>query len=181
MQKRKIFIEIGLPDRLRKRLTEKIQKWHDLPVKWIRPENLHITLLFLGYVDESVLPDICQKVSKTVSQVNSFEMDFNKIELSPNIQSPQTIQFSGESNEDLKNLYELIEKSLNIFQSGKKQFKPHIILGRIRKTQWETVPEIPVIKEAFQVSISVNDVLIMENAGQEGGQDYHVIETCSLI
>ncbi len=180
MQKRKIFIEIEIPNQVKKRLIERIEKWQNLPVKWMRQENLHITLIFLGYVDESVMPDICSKVAEAALKMESFDIYFDKIEIGPNLEKPQMVWFSGQASEGLKNLYEVVEKELDIFQAGKKQFRPHITLGKIQKAKWEQLKEVPVIDEQFKVSISVDNLLVMESSGEEGGQEYHVIESCPL-
>lgn len=180
MQKRKLFIEIEVPDRLKKRLVEKTEKWQNLPVKWSRVENLHITLLFLGYVDESVMPDICQRVSEAASKIESFDINFEKIEIGPSPEKPQTIWFVGEPSEGLRSLHEEIEKELDIFQIEKKQFRPHITLGKIKKGKWEELKEVPVVDENFKVSFSVDNIFVMESRADEGGQEYHVIESCPL-
>ncbi|HBP01433.1 MAG: 2'-5' RNA ligase [Candidatus Moranbacteria bacterium GW2011_GWE1_49_15] len=180
MQKRKIFIEIEVPNQVKKRLVERTEKWQTLPVKWTRQENLHITLLFLGYVDESVIPDICLKVSEAASRIEPFDIYFDKIEIGPNTQKPQMVWFAGEASEELKNLYEAVEKELDIFQTGKKEFRPHVTLGRIRKAKWESLKDKPEIDEQFKVAMSVDNILVMESKGEEGGQEYHVIESCPL-
>ena len=180
MQKRKIFIEIEVPNQVKKRLIEKTEKWKNLPVKWMRQENLHITLVFLGYVDESVMPDICLKVSEAAAKSESFDIYFDKIEIGPSLEKPQMVWFSGQTSEELKNLYESVEKELDIFQTGKKTFRPHITLGKIKKGKWESLKEAPVIDEKFKVSISVDNLLVMESGGEEGGEEYHVIESCPL-
>ncbi|EKE16317.1 MAG: hypothetical protein ACD_11C00020G0022 [uncultured bacterium] len=177
MQKRKIFIEIGIPSKLRKKLTEKVEKLRELPVKWTKPENLHITLMFLGYVDESVIPEICLKVSQTASEAESFDLSFDKIELGPNPDKAQMIWFSGEANDDLKNLYQEIEKELGIFHIEKKLFRPHITLGKIKKEKWEALKEAPVIQEEFKTFVPVENIFVM---GSVSGQEYEVIEDCPL-
>jgi RNA 2',3'-cyclic 3'-phosphodiesterase len=149
-------------------------------VKWTRQENLHITLLFLGYVDESVIPDVCQKVSDAAEQMESFDIHFNKIEVGPSLEKPQMIWFSGEASEDLKHLYETIEKELDIFQTEKKKFCPHITLGKIRKTKWQELDKAPNVEEDFKVAISVDNIFVMESRAGEGGQEYHAIEACPL-
>lgn len=180
MQKRKIFIEIEVPEGVKKRLVSRTEKWQNLPVKWSKKENLHITLLFLGYVDESVLPEICQKVSEAVSKIESFDIEFDKIEIGPSPEKPQTVWFSGEASEDLKDLYESVQKELDIFQTEKKSFRPHITLGKIRKKKWESLEEKPEINENFKVTMTVESVSVMESRGEEGGMEYHVIENCPL-
>lgn len=180
MHKRKIFIEIDVPESVKKRLVSRTEKWQDLPVKWSKKENLHITLLFLGYVDESVLPEICQKVSEAVSKIESFDIEFEKIEIGPSAEKPQMVWFSGEASQELKRLHETVERELDMFTIEKKAFRPHITLGKIRKKKWEGLSEKPEINESFKVTMTVESVSIMESRGEEGGMEYHVIENCPL-
>lgn len=177
MQKRKIFIEIEVPNKLKKRLTEKIEKWRELPVKWTKSENLHITLMFLGYVDESVIPEICLKVSQAASTAEPLDLSFDKIEIGPSAEKAQMIWFSGEANDDLKNLHQKIEKELGIFHIEKKHFRPHITLGKIKKGQWEILKETPIIQEEFKTFVPVENIFVM---GSISGQEYEVIENCPL-
>ena len=120
MQKRKLFIEIKVPGSVKKRLQEKIEKWKDLPVKWTKKENIHITLLFLGYVDETALPGMCYKVSEVADQFGVFDLNFNMIEIGPIPEKPRMIWFSGEASEELKNLHQELQKTLGMFQAERK-------------------------------------------------------------
>ena len=180
MQKRKLFIEIKVPGSVKKRLQEKTEKWKDLPVKWTKKENLHITLLFLGYVDETALPEICYKVSEVADQFEVFDLNFNIIEIGPIPEKPRMIWFSGEASEELKNLYQELQKTLGMFQAERKEFRPHVNLGKIRKTRWEELENKPQIKDQFKVSIPVENICVMESREGEDGREYHVIENCTL-
>ena len=73
-----------------------------------------------------------------------------------------------------------IEKALDIFVSEKKLFKPHITLGRIRKLKWETLPEVPIIKDDFKVSIPVERVEVFESRIESGKRVYDILESCEL-
>lgn len=178
MQKKKIFIEIPVPDQVKKILAQKIVKWSDLPVKWAKKESLHITVSFVGYVDESVVPDICLKVKETASQFESFEIIFDRIELAPNAENPRLISLSGGPIEELGKLNETIEEALGMHPQKHKQFAPHITLGRIRKLKWDEIPEKPVIEEKISVTMTADAVLVMESKG--GGAEYSALEQCEL-
>lgn len=177
---RKIFIGINLPSNVQKRLNQKIEKWRDLPIKWSKEDNFHITLSFLGFIKDDNLADICLGVKKTVKNLESFDIEFERIELGPDAKKPRLVWFSGTASEKLKKLQSDIEKALNIFVSEKKLFKPHITLGRISKFKWETLPKIPVIEENFKVSISVEQVEIFESKIENGKRVYDILESCEL-
>lgn len=178
MQKKKIFIEIEVPSQAKKRLVRKMESWKFLPVKWMKEDNLHITLAFLGYVDESVLPEICAKVAEAVSEHESFDIEFEKIALGPDPHNPRMVWLEGKVSEELRFLNESVEKTLGIFSKERKEFRPHVALGRIRALKWDELPEKPEIDEKMHLTFSVDSVLVMESRG--GGAEYTPLEECPL-
>lgn len=178
--KRKIFISLNLPNRTKKRLIKATEKWQDLPIKWSKEENLHITLLFLGFIDDDSTYAICEKVARVSRAEEIFDVEFNSIELGPIAGDPRMVWVSGKASENLKNLVEKIEKELGIFTNSKKEFRPHITLGKIRKNRWEELPEKPVIKKDFPLVISVETVDVMASNFEGDGMEYAIIESCEL-
>ena len=178
MQKKKIFIEIPVPDQVQKILAQKIARWSDLPVKWIKRDNLHITVSFLGYVDESVVPDICLKAKEAAAQIESFEIVFDQIRLMPDAENSKSITLTGQPSKELGGLNEAIEEALEMHPQKHNQFAPHITLGRIRKLKWDELKEKPVIEEKCNIGITADAVLVIESQGGEGA--YSILERCEL-
>lgn len=178
--KRKIFISINIPDRDKKRLIKATEKWQNLPVKWVREANLHLTLFFLGYVENEDIIGISQKVRSAVSDTDIFDIEFNNIELGPSEEEPRLIWLTGEPNEDLRQLHEKIEKDLDIFTASKKSFRPHVTLGRVRKHKWEALESKPIIQEKLEVFVSVESIDVMASDFGEGESEYTIIESCPL-
>jgi len=178
MQKKKIFIEIPIPGVLKKRLAQKYSEWDGLPIKWMKEENLHITVSFIGYVDESVIPDICRKVSDALQNFEAFEIFFDEIGLGPDIKNPQTVNLTGKPSEELGRLNEVVEQALEMHPQKHKEFRPHVTLGRIRKLKWEELSQKPNISEKINLAMTVDSVSIMESKG--GGAEYVSLEECPL-
>jgi 2'-5' RNA ligase len=178
--KRKIFISINLADRVKRRLVKNCENWHDLPVKWTKEENLNISLFFLGYIDNDVVADACQKIREAVCEIELFDLEFEKICLAPSIEKPQEFRVTGMVSEKLKILCEAIEKELEIFVAPKKIFSPHIILGKIRKEKWEKLKNIPEIDEKASFAVGVESVDIMASHFGEGKNNFVLIESCPL-
>ena len=178
---RRIFIGIDLPQIVKKRLFQRIEKWQELPIKWISEENFHITLLFLGYLYDDVILDVCSKVRNISNNFNSFDINFDHIQLGPTPENPKMVWFAGEASENLKQLQENLEKELGIFMREKKSFRPHVTLGRIKKTKWDALPEKPEINEKFSVSIPVESIEILESRSEDGKRKYIVLENCPLV
>lgn len=178
--KRKIYININIADKVKRRLAKAVEKWQDLPVKWTKEENLHISLFFLGYIDNDVVFEVCRKVRKAVENMEIFDLEFEKICLAPDNNNPQEIRAAGKADEKLKDLCETIEKELEIFSAPKKVFSPHITLGKIRKEKWEELEIKPEVDEKASFAVGVESVDIMASHFGGGKNDFVLIESCPL-
>ncbi|MFX1312960.1 MAG: RNA 2',3'-cyclic phosphodiesterase [Promethearchaeota archaeon] len=138
------FIAIELED---KETTEKISlfsqrlKQNQPKIKLVEPENLHITIKFLGNISEHLAPkiytilqeDINEKfflgnnlnyLLKGVGQFHNFSVIW--IKLIGNIQFLQTIKNSIEK---------LLTDKLNIDRDKRTKFEPHLTIGRLKKNR----------------------------------------------
>ena len=79
MKKRRVFIAINLPENIKKKLAGYREKWPEMPVRWTRQDNIHITLVFLGYIADEELINICESVKEVVSKNSSFSVNLFKI------------------------------------------------------------------------------------------------------
>lgn len=181
MIQRKIFIGINLPQQVKRRLSQKIERWKELPIKWTREENFHIAILFLGHVDDESLLEICEKARLTVNEFPIFDIDLSEISIGPSPQKPQRVWMTGLANETLKKMEESISKAIGIFVSERKEFRPHVTLGRIQAERWKNIPETPEINEKFSVSIPVENVEIFESLIENGRKRYIVLESFPLL
>ena len=177
---RRIFIGISLPDNVKKRIGQRVQKWQELPIKWSLPENFHLTLSFLGFVNDESLAEICMSIREAAENFESFEVDFEGIGLGPNPEDPKIIWLYGGANEELRKLQAEIEKSMDIFVSEKKEYKPHVTLGKIDKPKWKALPEKPEIEERFRISIPVESIDVFESKIEKGRTRFTVLESCEL-
>ncbi len=178
---RKIFIGVDLPAEVKKRLMQKIERWEGLPIRWSREENLHLTLTFLGFVDDEIIFDICEKVKNAVKEIEAFDIELDKIELGPTRdENARVVWFTGKADDRLKQLVENIEKELGIFRESKKVFKPHVTLGRVQKYNWQKLEKTPEISEKFSVLLPIDSVQIFESAVIDGKRKFDVIDSASL-
>ena len=177
--KRKIFISINIPKKDKTRLIKAVSQWQDLPVKWVKEPNFHLTLAYLGHVYDSAIPTISEAVKKAVLGKGMFDLHFSEIKLnSP--EDPRIIWLEGEASEELKSLKEDVEKELGIFEAAKKVFVPHITLGRIRKQKWEESQNLPEIKKPLDYIVTVESVDVMASDFENGGEEYTIIDSFQL-
>lgn len=177
---RKVFVGISLPDDVKKRLIQKTEKWREFPVFWSEKENFHVTLAFLGYIDDLAIGDVCRKVKEAAEEMEGFDILFEKIELSPQSDDPKMVWLSGNASEELRDLQKEIEKSLGMFVVDKKEFRPHVTLGKIDRAKWRNLSEKPDLEENLKISIPVLSVEVFESRMEKGRRKYDVLENCEL-
>jgi len=131
------FIAIELPKEFKEQLA-KLQeqlKTSGADVKWVQPENIHLTLKFLGEIDEQISAKIINILEKTAHNKNSFYLNLVSLGGFPNMNFPRVIwvgikKGEGETKEIAKELENEIAQ-LGI-PKEKRAFSSHITLGRVR-------------------------------------------------
>jgi len=93
IMRHRIFIAINLPEDIKKQLSIYQSKWPELPCRWTRKENLHITLVFLGYVKDEELPEILKAVKETASRNQPFKLTLKRITYGPSEKPPRPPKF----------------------------------------------------------------------------------------
>jgi len=133
----RLFIAALLPEEIKKQLTESINSLkHEVDgVKWERPEKLHITLKFLGDVEESKLDSIDDLLIKLSSAYSSFNLSLTDFGGFPNLKKPRILYVGLSTNSLLSKLVSELEEELSVlgFEKESRKFIPHITLGRVKK------------------------------------------------
>ena len=94
--KRRLFIAINLPENIRNKLIKYQEKWVNLDsIKWTKKNNLHVSLLFIGYVDDDEMYEICELVKQAVKKHESFNISFQRIVLGPVNRTPRMFWLVG--------------------------------------------------------------------------------------
>lgn len=167
---RRIFIAIALPEQIKEEIA-RIQSGYNLPVTWVKPENLHITLLFLGAVRADRVSQISLIVEKIAARHKPFSLFFGRIGYGPDSSiPPRLVWLEGEHNGDFENLKKDIDQALKkknlYYLSGQtSDIKIHVTLGRIKQWEWSKVSpeERESVDQNTSFQLSVNEILIMES------------------
>jgi 2'-5' RNA ligase len=187
--RRRIFISINLPEKIKEGLISFKEKFSELPARWTKKENLHITLAFLGYVKDEDIPKIVEITKNVASQHEPFSIRIVKIAYGPpRVSPPRMVWAIGEKNENLWKLQENLKNSLmemkipQLEEEEGRGFIPHITLARIRKWEFKQMDpeERPEINEDVDFSFEVKSIEIMESHLKMGGAEYTVLESLPL-
>jgi 2'-5' RNA ligase len=104
-------------------------------VKWVEEPNLHVTLLFLGEVEDRQVAKICTIVAETTAHHQSFRLSVERAGAFPTPRKPRILWAGiGDGAESLMALHDDLEKPLTKlgYRREERRYKPHITLGRIR-------------------------------------------------
>jgi len=181
MNRHRIFIAINLPDNTKKNLARYKERWSEIPAKWVKENNIHLTLEFLGYISDQEVLDIINITKDAVAKCSQFSITLNKVSYGPDDKvPPKMIWVSGEVSEDLNSLKQKLDRALGIIETRK--FTPHITLARIKKWDWQRKDpeEREDINEDINLNFDVNSIEVMESVLRRGGPEYTILESIEL-
>jgi len=134
------FIAIEIPDNIRQQIVALQTELKTLggKITWVRPENLHLTLKFLGDTDEDIIETIIEKLSDIISGFAEFEITSKGVGVFPNWKRARIIWLgTSGADEILKKLVQQINQQLIDFgfEPEKRPFSGHLTLGRVRDSR----------------------------------------------
>ena len=131
------FVAIEINEEIKNKLSEFLTqpKKIDADVKWVACENIHLTLKFLGHIEENILPALNKIINDAASCLRPFDINIENIGAFPSLKKPRVIFVCAQDKEsNLLKIFEMIDKGieeLGIMRESKK-YVGHITLGRIK-------------------------------------------------
>jgi len=104
--------------------------------RWVKRENLHLTLKFLGEVPVGQLESVYQAVARAGKDICSFVLAVTDLGCLPNLRRPRVICVDVQDRSGrLLRLQEAVERELTRlgFPAERRGFRPHLTLGRVRR------------------------------------------------
>src|SRR5262245_18984155 len=134
------FIAIEVPSEVRSAFVElqNVLRSAGADVAWTNPDNVHLTLKFLGEIDKKLVSKVEQVCLETITSMSPFELNVNRIGLFPNERHPRVLWVGlGGEIETLEKLQEQLDERLAGigFEVEEKDFQPHLTVGRIRSNK----------------------------------------------
>ncbi len=178
---KRLFIAVKPSGEVREELEERKEEMKDSfpsrAIKWASKENLHITLAFLGNVYKDRIDLLKEDLGKI--EASPFSLILNEITYIPSERRKAKMIWAKGESSDMVSLQKKIEKALADshvvnFSPERKEFTPHITLGRMRSWEWQRLPlvKIPILEEGLEVSFSVSFFELMESKLKKEGPEY---------
>lgn len=182
----RLFIAIEIPETVKAELNEMQVKLRraGAEVGWTKPENIHLTLRFLGETGEDKLDDLKRICAETSAEFHPFALRLKDIGYFPNFRQPRVlwVGLAGEI-ESAVQLQKNLEEGLTTsgFKPEDKAFKPHLTIGRVKSGK--NVKPLVATADMYQLpemSFGVGEIVLMKSDLHPAGARYTAISRFKL-
>ena len=135
----RLFVAIQIPEAVRNEMSaiqRELKPFALGDVRWTNPEQLHLTLKFLGNVPAASVEPVKQSLNTACSGIRPFSLRAKGVGFFPNERQPRVIWVGFEGGENvLTGLQARVERTLAPLaeKPGAEKFLPHTTLGRFQK------------------------------------------------
>jgi 2'-5' RNA ligase len=169
------------------RLTSTLKR--EYPIKGVRytaPQNLHLTFLFLGDIDEDLIPQIGDKLERICRNFTEFDLEFSNLGAFPSQHNPRIIWLGVKHPESVTALAKAIIHDTGLVAEPEKAgFTPHLTLGRVGESARGASTEM--FSRLFAKygntnvgSTRIREVLLYQSTLKPGGPIYTVLSRHDL-
>lgn len=188
MSRLRAFIAVELSPDVRGRAKKLIRALSQTgaDVKWVDPQNLHLTLKFLGDVETNDTPELCRAVAAAANQCTAFDFTCLGVGAFPRPERPRTIWLGvDEGAEEFAKLAEVLDEELAAigYPREPRRFVPHITLGRARDDGegFEALAEAIAAEAEFAGGASdVSEVTVFSSSLGRSGPSYEALSHIPL-
>ena len=132
----RLFVAIDLPRGVKTEVAGAVERLEEreLPVKWVDPELYHLTVKFLGPVEQDRVEVVEEVLEKVGRETAPFDLAFSGFGAFPTIRRPRVLWLGAAASPAIRALKQDLEWSLAEvgFERETRAFHPHVTLGRAR-------------------------------------------------
>lgn len=169
-------------------LRQEIQRT-GAPFKLVNPENIHITLKFLGDTDEALIPDLRTAMEKACEGIEPFKIYYKTMGAFPNQKVMKIIWVGIENAGPLIQIAKAVDEGCSKlgFQKENRPFKPHLTLGRMYKKKRLDNKQFNSMQEMFKVydgqemgGCTIDKIILKKSTLTPQGPIYEDVEVVKL-
>ena len=189
MPRTRTFLAVDTGDAIRKHavaLQKQLGRTIPDGVNWTDPGGMHVTLLFLGEVDDREVVQVCRAVKDVATREPAFSLAVSGVGAFPNPRRPKVV-WGGvtEGADALQRLHAALEErmlDLGCYRKEDRAYTPHLTLGRITDDAagFALVAELPKLADWDGGRVSVNEVRVYTSELRRTGPEYAVIARSAL-
>ncbi len=178
----RLFIALDIPSETRARLTKYMQRTRALApdARWARVEGLHVTLKFIGHVDNAVVEKIQAELRSIKAE--PFAVKFSGVGFFPNPNAARVFWAGVDGGDNLSRLASTIDAALEKlgFLRETKPYHPHLTLARTSARPLRGLK--PLLDEPLPQfgTMTAREFFLYQSQPQKGGSKYTKLERFGL-
>jgi 2'-5' RNA ligase len=152
-------------------------------VRWVGPDNIHLTLKFLGDTEPAAVKQLGDVLQRLARKIEPFRFHLGKLGCFPNPRRPRVIWVGIEGDlEPLLGLQRAIENDLGAlgWPAEERRFQPHLTLGRVKDSRQVVAAGYPWGRVQGAAEQRVTEVLLIESVLRPAGAQYTVLTRSGL-
>lgn len=181
--KKRVFVAINLPSDAKQELIQYISKIKKINsshnFKYVKPEGLHLTLHFLGYLTDNQINQVKGIMADVMRGKTFFILKTDQLDGFPNLNRARVIfiDCTGDTDKALSIQKELGQtlQDLN-FEIDTRPWRSHLTLCRVKNNEKFKIPDFDPPKIEFKV----NSIDLMKSKLTPRGAEYSILETFAL-
>jgi 2'-5' RNA ligase len=175
------FIAIDIPREIKGMIGEVIDKLKGKSqgIRWVPASNIHITLKFLGSVEEEMVSEIEMRLSAICANYRPFTATVRGAGAFPRLKYPNVLWVGMDVPGELADLYQDIDRAMAElgFEREDRKFSPHLTIARVkdRRDSAPVVQELSTFKDTIFGTINIDEILLMRSDLKPTGAEYSKI------
>lgn len=178
----RLFIALDIPAEIRTRLTEYMERARALApeARWARVEGLHVTLKFIGHVDDAVVEQI--KAALASIKAAPFDVKFTGVGFFPNPNAARVFWAGVDGGDHLSRLASTIDGALEKlgFPRENKPYHPHLTLARTSSRPLRELRPLLAGPLPQFGTMTAREFFLYQSQPQKGGSKYTKLERFTL-
>ena len=184
----RLFIAIELPEAIKQGIAKVQEQLRETgaTANWTRPEGIHLTLKFLGEVEESKTREIMQMLVGATQGTGKLNLEVTGAGAFPNVKTPRVLWLGVTGDvEKLGLLQASVENAMTGlgFEREERKFSPHLTLARIKfpkpRDNWQQ--KIESIRDVKLGGFEADRVSLMKSELKREGAVYTEVGRIELI
>ena len=183
----RLFYCFELPHAVRTELYEIVKplRTADVRVSWVRPENFHITVKFLGEVEPPLVEALTALGAQIAPKFPKSEIAFDTVGAFPTTQRPRVLWIgSQQPPQAIFDLHASVERELTKMGfEAERHFAPHVTVGRVKDEHTARLGQFAQIIariKSFVCRAQITHLTLMESQLSPSGAIYTPLATWEL-
>jgi 2'-5' RNA ligase len=177
-----LFIALNLPESLRRALWDVVAPLRnlELPLRWVGPDGLHLTLKFLGEVADDREPELIEALRRAAGagpEPHPFSITLRGFGGFPDVRRPRVLWVGIEPEPALELLQDRVERQFATlgFSTEARPFRPHLTLARAerdaRSAGFAALPQA-LDQLQFEDTVTIETIDLMQSTLRRSGAVY---------